>query len=76
MKTISKIFKNFSYAESLLFNLPDPPNKSNLESVVCYFLNLEKTFLNTEIIKAASSIDELSGRFLKDDAEILTKPIS
>lgn len=36
------------------------------------FLNNE----NAEIIKAASSKDEFSLRFLKQDAEILAKPIS
>ena len=40
---------------------------------------LQKIFLNNEnaeIIKAASSKDEFSLRFLKQDAEILAKPIS
>ena len=71
--------------------LPDSSNKYNLESVFLYYSNFdipevfhikstseEKVFKimeNIDISKAAG-IDNLLGRFLKDGAEILSKPIS
>ena len=77
-------------AKSFLDKLPDPSNKYNLESVFLYYsnfaipeffhikctseANLFKIMENIEISKA-SGIDKLPGRFLKDGAKILSKPI-
>ena len=71
--------------------LTDPSNSYNLESVFLCYSNFaipevfhikntskEKVFKimeNIEISKA-SGIDKLPGRFLKDDAKILSKPNS
>ena len=92
-KTVSTFFKDFfsNLAESFLANIPDPPNKYNLDSVFLYYSNFaipalfyikstskEKVFKimeNIEISKA-SGIDKLPGRFLKDGAKILSKPNS
>ena len=78
-------------AKSFLDKLPDPSNKYNLESVFLYYLNFAlpelfhikstsekkvfKIMENIDISKT-SSIDKLPGRFLKDGAKILSKPIS
>ena len=78
-------------AKSFLDKLPDPSNKYNLESVFLYYsnfavpeffhikctseANLFKIMENIEISKA-SGIDKLPGRYLKDGAKILSKPIS
>ena len=80
-----------SSAKSLLVKLPNPPDKYNLESVINYYssftiaddFSLNKTsenkvlkiILKIEISKAAG-IDKLSGRFLRDAAEILSRTIS
>ena len=85
---MSKLFKDFfsNLAESFLPQVPDPWNKYNLESIFLYNSNLaipevfyiksnEKINGKIEISKAAG-IDKLSGRFLKDGTEILSKPIS
>ena len=91
-KTLSKFFKDFSnLAKSFLDKLPDPSNKYNLESVFLYYSNIaipelflisstgeEKVFKimgNIEICKTFH-IGKLPGRFLKDGAKILPKPIS
>ena len=88
-KVFKDFFSNF--AESFLAKLPDPLNKNNLESVFLYYSNLaisevfhikstsqEKVFKIMEKIEIskAAGIEILSGRFLKDGAEILSKPIS
>ena len=89
-KTLSKGFKDFSShsAASLLTKLSNAPNKYNLESVLQYYSKfiIEKPFhmkdtsevleimQNINISKAAG-IDKLSGKFLRDGAEILVKPI-
>ena len=78
-------------AESLLIKLSNAPNKYNIESVFQYYSKfiIEKPFhlsiisqekvskiiQNLDISKAAV-IDNLSGKFLKDEAEILAKPLS
>ena len=79
-----------SSAKSLLVKLPNPPDKYNLESVINYYssftiandFSLNKTsenkvlkiILKIEISKAAG-IDKLSGWFLRDAAEILSRII-
>ena len=78
-------------ADSLLIKLPNAPNKYDIESVFQYYSKfiIEKPYhwkkfceeevfkivQNTDILKSAS-IDNLSGKFLKDGAEILAKPLS
>ena len=77
--------------KSLLVKIADPSNKYNLESVFLYYSNFaipelfgikstsqEKVFKIMENIgiSKASGIDKLPGRFLKDGAKILSKPIS
>ena len=88
-KVFKDFFSNL--AESFLAKLPDPSNKYHLESVFFYYSGLaisevfhikstseEKVFKIMEKIEIskAAGIDTLSGRFLKDGAEILSKPIS
>ena len=88
-KVFKDFFSNL--AESFLAKLPDPFNKHNLESVFLYYSNfaipemfLIKSTLEEKISKIMEKIkisqpagmDKLSGRFLKDGAEILSKPIS
>ena len=90
-RTISKVFKNLSsLAEFLLIKLPSPSDKYNLESVVNYYSSFTiaddfslnkisenkvlKRILKIEMSKAVG-IDKLSGRFLRDAAEILSRPI-
>ena len=88
-KVFKDFFSNL--AKSFLDKLPDPSNKYNLESVFLYYSNFAipesfhikstseekvlKIMENSEISKA-SGIDKLPGRFLKDSAKILSKPIS
>ena len=88
-KVFKDFFSNL--AKSFLDKLPDPSNKYNLESVFLYYsnfaipelfhikctseANLFKIMENIEIFKA-SGIDKLPGRFLKDGAKILSKPIT
>ena len=88
-KVFKDFFSNL--AESFLAKLPDPSNKYFLESVFFYYSGLaisevfhikstseEKVFKIMEKIEIskAAGIGKLSGRFLKDGAEILSKPIS
>ena len=88
-KMFKHFFSNL--VKSLLIKLPNLPDKYNLQSVIRYYSSfmisddfcLSKTceekvlkiMKNIESSKAAG-VDKLSGRFLKDDANILTKPIS
>ena len=90
-RSISKMFKNFFLANSVLVMLPNPPDKYNLQSVTRYYSSFtisddfclsntseEKVLIimaNIESSKAAG-IDKLPGRFFKDGANILAKPIS
>ena len=78
-------------AANLLKNLPKPPNKFTLNvdfqhykgiiqsdsfNLASVSKNAILTFLkNTEVSKAAG-LDNLSGRFLKDGAKVLAKPIT
>ena len=88
-KVFKDFFSNL--AESFLATLLDPASKYKLESVFLYYSNFaipqlfhikrtseEKVFKITENIEIskAAGIDKLPGRFLKDVAEILPKPIS
>ena len=88
-KVFKNVFSNL--AESFVAKLSDLSSNYNLEPVFLYYSNFaipevfhikstseEKVFKimeNIEISKAAS-IDKLPGRFLKDGAEILSKPTS
>ena len=89
-KIFKGFFSNL--AESLLIKLPNPPNKYNIESVFLniiqnlwlknlftWVLVLKRKFFkiiqNIDISKAAG-IDNLSGKFLKDGAEILARQLS
>ena len=78
-------------AESLLIKLPKPPDKYNLRSVIQYYSifaitadfcvvgNAEKQVLKImQNIKSskAPGVDKLSGKFLKDVADILAKLVS
>ena len=88
-RSMSTVFKKFfsSLAESLLIKLPNPPDKYNLESVMNYYSNFiiaddfcsNKTSENKvlKIIKKidAAGIDKLSGRYLRDAAKILCRPL-
>ena len=88
-KIFKNFFSNL--AESLLIKLPKPPDKYNLKSVIQYYSSFaittdfclvgttEKQVLKImQDIKSskAAGIDKLSGRFLKDGADILAKPVS
>ena len=90
ISTVFKNFFS-NLAESFLIKLPKPPDKYNLESVINYYSSLTitdgfclnktlenkvlKIILKIEISKTAS-IDRFSEHFLRDGAEILSKPIS
>ena len=78
-------------AGNLLKKLPKPPNKISLNTVFQHYKGIiqsgsfnlatvsENTILtilkNTKVNKAAG-LDNLSGRFLKDGAKVLAKPIT
>ena len=78
-------------AKNLVKMLPKPTNKYSINSVIKYYEHMilgdyfhlasvsENSFLTnlkaTQVSKAAG-IDNLSGRFLKDGAKVLSKPIS
>ena len=82
------LFSNLT--ESFLIKLPNPPDKYNLQLVIRYYSNFTisddfglnntseeevlKITINIESSKAAG-VDKLSGRFLKDGANILAKTI-
>ena len=87
-RSISKIFKNFfsNLAKSLLINLPNPPEKCNIQSVIIYYSsftnsddfclrnNFEEKVLkimtNIESSQAAGVV-KLSTMYIKDSANIL-----
>ena len=88
-KIFQNLFSNL--AGSLLTKLPRPPDKYNLKSVIQYYSSFairadfclvgttEKQVLKImQDIKSykAAGIDKLSGKFLKDVAVILAKPVS
>ena len=86
---LKNLFSNL--VKSLLIKLPNPPDKYDLQSVLRYYPSFTisdyfslsntseekvlKIMTNIESSKAAG-VDKLSGRFLKDGANILAKPIS
>ena len=88
-KIFKNLFSNL--AKTLLMKLLNPPDKYNLQSVLRYYSSFMisdyfclsntseekvlKIMTNIESSKAAGA-DKLSGRFLKDGANILAKPIS
>ena len=92
MKSVAQTFAKFysNLAESLLKNLPNS-NKFDINPVHQYYkdielkdnfnlnLTMEKKVLEVlqfiDISKAAG-IDKISGKFLKDSANILAKPIA
>ena len=93
MKSVAQTFAKFysNLAESLLKNLPNSPNKFDINSVHHYYKNIElKDNFNLNLttekkvlevlqfidISKAAGIDKISGRFLKDGANILAKPIA
>ena len=92
MKSVAQTFAKFysNLAESLLKNLPNSPNKFDINSVHHYKnielkdnfnLNLTTEKKVLEVLKfidisKAAGIDKISGRFLKDSANILAKPIA
>ena len=84
MKNFQKLF--FKLAESLLVKFPKPPDKNNLKSVFEYYPSFatiadfclvgtaEKQILKImQDVKSskAAGVDKLSGRFLKNGANIL-----
>ena len=88
-KTFSKFY--FNLDESLLKNLPNSSNKFDINSVHQYYKNIElKDNFNLNLttekkvlevlqfidISKAAGIDKISGRFLKNGANILVKPIA
>ena len=93
MKSVAQTFAKFysSLAESLLHNLPNSPNKFDINSVHHYYKNIKlKDNFNINLttekkvlkvlqfidIPKAAGIDKISGRFLRDGANILARPTS
>ena len=93
MKSVAQTFAKFysNIAESFLNNLPNSPNKFDINSVHHYYKNIElKDNFNLNLttekkvlkvlqfigISKATGIDKISGRFLKDGANILGKPLA
>ena len=93
MQSVAQTFAEFhsNLAESLLKNLPNNPNKFDINSVHIYYKNIElKVNFNLNLttgkkvleilqfldISKAVGIDKISGRFLNDRANILAKPIA
>ena len=93
LKSVAQTFAKFysNLAESLLKNLPNSPNKFDINSVHHYYKNIElKDNFNLNLttekkvlevlqfidISKAAGIDKISGRFLKDGANTLAKPIT
>ena len=83
--SILKTFKSFysNLAGNLLAKLPKSPNRYTIKFVSDYYKKLDSTtegylfniLKNVEVTKAAG-IDQISGKFLKDGARILAKPVS
>ena len=89
LKTFKSFYSNL--AGDLLVKLPKSPNRYTIKSVSDYYekLPLSENFKldsitegylfnvlkNVEVTKAAG-LDQISGKFLKDGARILAKPIS
>ena len=87
-QTFAKFYSNL--AESLLKNLSISPNKFDINSIHQYYKNIElKDNFNLNLttakkilevlqfidISKAAGIDKISGRFLKDSANVLAKPL-
>ena len=90
-RSISTVIKKFfsNLAESLLTKLQNPLDKYNLESVINYYSSftitddfcLNKTSEDKvlKMIKKSRSpklFGKLFGRFLHDEAEVLSRPLS
>ena len=92
-KEVSTIFKDFyeNLAQSLVDELPPPPDKYNINTTKEYYENMEiKNELNfTEVdsnliydilkktnITKSPGIDKLSGIFIRDGAKVLAHPLS
>ena len=89
LKTFKSFYSNL--AGDLLAKLPKSPNRYTIKFVSDYYekLSLSENFKldsitegylfnvlkNVEVTKAAG-LDQISGKFLKDGARILAKPIS
>ena len=79
---MSKVFKDFfsNFVVFFLAKLPDPSNKYNLEFVFLYYSNFDIPEVfhskSTSEEKVFKIMKKLPGKFLKDGAEILSKPIS
>ena len=86
---LSKKFSS-NLSQSLFIKLPKPPDNYNLKSAIQYYSSCaitadffavsttEKQVLKiVQDIKSskAAGVDELSGKFLKDSADILAKPV-
>ena len=85
--TLTKIFKNLF--SKFFFNLPNPPGKYNLQSIIGYYYSFTisddfclnntseekilKIMTNIDSSKAAG-VERFSSRFLKDGTNILAKP--
>ena len=82
---------NSTLAENLVKMLPKPTNKYSINSVIKYYEhmilddyfhlasvseNSILTILNATQVSKAAGINNRSGRFLKDGAKVLSKPIS
>ena len=88
MKSVAQTFAKFytNLAESLLNNLRNSPNKFDINYVRQYYKNIKiKVNFNLNLtlevlqfidISKAAGIDKISGKFLKDGANILAKPIA
>ena len=93
MKSVSQTFANFysNLAEPLLRNLPNSPNRFDMNSVHQHYKKIElkdnfNLTLTTKkevlevlqpfVLSKAAGIDKISARFLKDGANILAKPIA
>ena len=90
MKSVAQTFAKFysNLAESLLKNLPNSPNKFDINSVHHYYKNIElkdnfNLNLTTEkkvlevlqfiVISKAAGIDKISGRFSKYSGKTYSK---
>ena len=69
-----ELFKSFYSTLAANFEklLPKPPNKYSMNTVIKYFEHV----IQVDNFSKVASLDNLSGRFLKDGAKFLSKPIS
>ena len=88
-KILKNLFSNL--AEPLLIKFPKPPDTYNFKSVIQYYSSFAITadfcligITEKKVLKImqdfksskTTGVDKLSGRFLKDGADILVKPVS